>query len=154
MYVIRVSGDALSVTFSEHVHTDEALRAISQSFALADAGAIRHATVDLTGIEKGPANSLVIAVALASRMQPGLKVAFVCGALQRPYIRRIARFSGIREGLGLFESQANAQHWFAGNPPAERRLSSTERRHLQELARHRIPGASQGVEQTRRRGAA
>ncbi|HMO64107.1 MAG TPA: hypothetical protein PKE47_02590 [Verrucomicrobiota bacterium] len=153
MYVIRAVGEHLAVTFSEQVTTDECLRATSQAFALADAGLIRRATVELGAVTSGPSSSMVVAAALASRMRPELRVAFVCGAAQRPYIRRIAKFSGIREGLGLFETVEHAEAWLASTGSA-RRLSSTELRHLRELARER--GAEQGAKSKgeSRRGAA
>jgi hypothetical protein len=138
MYVIRAATpDALTVTFSEKVSTEEALRAISQAFALADAGAITNATCDLRAIERGPGNALIIAAALASRMSDSMRVAFIVEPAQRPYVRRIARFTGIRTGLGLFESEDEAKSWLSEAPSLRRRISSTELRHYQELTRQR-----------------
>ena len=112
MYVIRAPGpNALEVTFSGRVTSAEGLRAISQAFALADAGSVRTALCDLSEVERGPGNYLELAVALATRIRPGMRIAFVAGRGQRPFVRRLARFSGIQQGLGLFERRAEAERW-------------------------------------------
>ncbi len=154
MYSIRASTPgSLTLTFSEHVSTEEALRAVSQAFALADAGTIPKAICDITTVERGPTGSLVIAAALASRMRSGIRIAFVTTAGQRRYIRRIARFSGIREGLGLFHSVDEASDWLREERASTRKMSSTELRHYRELTRPRnAPGESPAP--ARRRGAA
>lgn len=133
MYAIRASGNTLQVSFSDVVPTEEALRAISQAFALADAGSIAAAICDLRDITRGPANSLVVAAALASRYRMGMRVAFIASPGQVPFIRRVARASGIREGLGVFDSIPRAESWLAARGSESR----GSRRHVEELLRAR-----------------
>ncbi len=137
------------MTFSDRVTSAEGLRAISQAFALADAGAVTAALCDLSDVRRGPGNYLELGVALATRIRSGMRIAFVAGRAQRPFVRRLARFSGIREGLGLFETRQEAERWLsaAAGAPAP---SSVRRRHYQEIARPRTTGSEPG----RRKGAA
>jgi len=152
MYVIRAPGPgSLEITFSDRVTTAEGLRAISQAFALADAGSVTSALCDLTGIERGPANYLELAVALATRIRPGMRIAFVASRAQRPFVSRLARFSGIGDGLGLFETRTNAEQWCNGESRG-RQPSSREMRHYRELAQTR-PQTEQ-PQRAPRRGAA
>lgn len=135
MYVIRAPGpNALEVVFSERVTTVEGLRAITQAFALADAGSVTSALCDLTEVQRGPGNYLELAVALATRIRPGMRIAFVGGRMQRPFVRRLARFSGIRQGLGIFETRRDAARWLQDGA-APQTGSSTRRRHYEQIAR-------------------
>lgn len=137
MFVIRAPGPrALDVTFSARVTSQEGLRAIAQAFALADAGSATSAICDLTQVERGPGNYLELAVALATRIRPGMRIAFVATRAQRPFVGRLARFSGIRQGLGMFETRREAEHWLAESS-ANPGTSSVRRRHYRAIARPR-----------------
>jgi len=139
MYVIRAHGPgSLEVTFSERVTTAEALRAISQAFALADAGSAASALCDVSAVERGPGSYLELAVALATRVHPGMRIAFVAARPQRPFLARLARFSGIAGGLGIFESRAEAEQWRRAESP-RREPSGRVQRHYRELTRQRTP---------------
>lgn len=142
MYVIRAPGPkALDVTFSERVTGPEGLRAIAQAFALADAGSVTSAICDLTGVERGPGNYLELAVALATRIRPDMRIGFVATRAQRPFVQRLARFSGIRDGLGLFETRKEAERWLA-EASSIHGASSARRRHYREIAQPRLATSS------------
>lgn len=134
MYAIRDTGKTLQVTFSGPVSTEEALRAVSQAFALADAGSLSAATCDLREITRGPGSAILVAAALGSRFRSGMRVGFIISSGQLPLVRRIARFSRIPEGLGVFESFERAESWVTASSSSP---SSASRRHIEELSRTR-----------------
>lgn len=143
MYTMRVDAERrlLSVECRGRLTTEEALRAVSQAFTLAEAGNIRGVICDLAGVHRGPGGLLIVAAAFASRFQPSMRVAFVGSGARLDIARRFIRFSGVRNGLRAFGEAGEASAWL--NPVLRRpkpRLSTTELRHAQEMV-----GAVQGA---------
>ena len=132
MYTIRVrpDGSTLDVTFSGEVPTSEALRAVSQGFALAEAGNIQRAMCDLSEVAAGPDLDTfsIIAASFVTRLLPGQRIAVLCSPAQLPMARRFSRFAEVGEELGVFTRLADADDWLRGVP--EQRLSETALRHL------------------------
>lgn len=130
MYVIRVrpGGEMLEAVFEGPMPIEEALRAVSQGFALAEAGKIGRALVELSGPDGGPESVLPLAAAFRMRLGPDQRVALLCAAEQLPGARRFARLTGVRDGLGIFTRAEDAEEWLAGR--TEQRLSHTALRHL------------------------
>ena len=155
MYSIRAQhGELLDTEFSGRLTTTEALRAVSQSFALAEADGIRRAMCDVRGVERGPGNLLLVAAAFASRYQRGMRVALVSRPEQFGLVQRFARYTGGRAGVGAFVTPEAAADWLDSEDVAPR-LSSTELRHLTDLARQWPRRAVDPAEgQGRRSGAA
>ncbi|MGE5594497.1 MAG: hypothetical protein ACM3S1_00520, partial [Hyphomicrobiales bacterium] len=106
MYAIRVDDQRklLRLELSGRVTTDEALRAVSQAYALAEAGAILGVLCDLTPLDRGPAGLLLVAAAVAAGYREGMRLAFVGGEHQARAAERVVRFSGLREGAGCFDT--------------------------------------------------
>ena len=154
MYAIRVetSTQRLVVTLSERLSTEEALRAVSQTFALAEAGNLTTIWCDLQSLERGPANLVVVAAALSARYQEGMRIAFIARAEQVRLLQRLVRFSGIRQGVNGFLEAAQAEAWLSLPARNNAILSSTGRRHARDLAP--VAPATHTAEPTRRRGVA
>lgn len=135
MYAIRVdtTQGLLEIELTGRLVTAEALRAMSQAFTLAEAGSLRAALCDVRGLERGPAGTMVVAASLAVRFQPGLKLAFVAQDSQLRFLNRILRFSGIRQGVRAFTSDAEAEEWLLPAVRAVRKPSSTEHRHAEQI---------------------
>lgn len=136
MYTMRVDAttNLLSVECRERLTTEEALRAVSQAFALAEAGNIRGLLWDLSQLRRGPGGLLVVAAAVACRYQTGMRIALVGSGIQLELARRFIRFSGLRTGLRSFDSEGQAHRWLSpvlARP--ETRLSHTELRHAREM---------------------
>ena len=144
MYAIRVHVEEgwLEVTASGLVGPEEALRAVSQAFALAEAGRITRAACDLTAVEGGASAIVVLGAAFASRFQPSQQVAIVCVQRQLALCRRLARLSGFGDNVGLFTREQDATSWL-DTSRRPRGLSSTARRHFS-------AGKAAGREQTER----
>ena len=85
MYAIRVDAAAemLRAEASGRVGTDQALRAISQAFALADAGVLARILCDVREVERGP-HLGTISAALSTRCRRGLRIALLVRSEQRP----------------------------------------------------------------------
>ncbi len=135
MYAIRVdtSHGLLQIELSGRLVTSEALRAMSQAFAIAEAGSLTTAICDVRNLHRGPAGSMVVAAALAVRFQPRLRLAFVAHESQTRFLGRVLRFSGIREGIRVFGQRDVAETWLLPSVRAARRTSSTERRHAEQI---------------------
>ncbi|MGE0599198.1 MAG: hypothetical protein AB7J35_07865 [Dehalococcoidia bacterium] len=135
MYSIRVRADVevLEAVFTASVTTEEALRAVSQAFVLAEAGNISRAICDLREVEDGlPHGSLsVIAASFTSRLSAGQRIAMLCTPEQLPVARRFARFARIGEELGVFTRAADADAWIESAPST--RLSETMLRHMRAI---------------------
>lgn len=147
MYSIRVRpGSAtLDIAFSGEVPAAEALRAVSQGFALAEAGSIQRALCDVRSVAAGPDLDALpmIAASLVTRLAAGERVAVLCLQEQLSVARRFARFARIGEELAVFTRLVDADEWLAAVP--QQRLSPTALRHLaataSETARPRDSGA-------------
>lgn len=136
MYTMRVDAttNLLSVECRGRLTTEEALRAVSQAFTLAEAGNIRGMLWDLSQLRRGPGSLLVVAATLSCRYQPSMRIAFAATGIKLDLARRLIRFSGLRSGLRAFESEREASRWLSpvlARP--ETRLSDTELRHAREL---------------------
>lgn len=155
MYSIRAQrGELLDTELSGRLTTAEALRAVSQSFALAEADGIWRAVCDVRAVERGPGNLLLVAASFASRYQEGMRVALVSRPEQLALVRRFARYTGSRAGVAAFLTPEAAANWLDSEDVAPR-LSSTEQRHLTEFARQWLRTSPGPVEdQGRRSGAA
>jgi hypothetical protein len=133
MYAIRTGADdgVLGAEFSGRVSTAEALRAVSQAFALAEAGHLTRAVCDIRGIEAGPDPSSleVIATSVSSHLAGGRRIALLCTIRQLRLARKFARLTGAREEIGLFTRPVDAEAWLSGRPV--RRLSRTALRHME-----------------------
>ncbi len=136
MYIMRVdpARRLLSVEMRGRLTTEEALRAVSQGFTLAEASRIRGIYCDVERLNRGPGGMLVVSAALASRFVSGMRMAFVGTSPQMDVARRLIRFSGVRGGLATFDTEAEAEEWLA---PAlaqpGRRLTGTALRHAETL---------------------
>jgi hypothetical protein len=155
MYSIRVDSphERLAIEFSDSLNTSEALRSVSQGFALAEAGHLTDIVCDLTRVRRGPSNLFVVAASLASHHGDGMRIALVVTEEQVRWVQRLVRFSGIRQGIHAFLETAQAEAWLS--MPARRQhavLSTTGERHLREMTR--TPAANDGGPGSRRQGVA
>jgi len=130
MYALRIraGGVVLDAEFSGRVSTEEALRAVSQGFALAEAGNIERSLCDLRGIEEGPESLSIIAAAFSTRLMAGQRVALLVHEAQLPTVRRFGTFTHVGGGLGAFSRASDAEEWLAKGPSMQ--VSTTLRRHL------------------------
>lgn len=138
MYSIRVDPqhERLVLVFSDGLNTNEALRAVSQGFALAEAGGLTDILCDLRDVVRGPSNLLVVAASLASHFSEGTRIALVVGEEQVRLVQRFVRFSGVARGINAFLEPAQAEAWLS--MPTRRHqavLSTTGQRHLRDLVR-------------------
>lgn len=132
MYAIRVDDERklLRVELSSRVTTDEALRAVSQAYTLAEAGGIRAVLCDLSALRRGPGSLIVVAAALAGGYREGLRVALVGARDRSRMLDRLVRFSGIGPGIDAFATIEDAGAWLR---PVLREVRPT-RRSLREEA--------------------
>lgn len=136
MYAIRVDATRhlLQIELSGRLTTDEALRAVSQAAALAEAGGLRAIACDMRMLHRGPARSLGVAAMVALRFQAGMRIAFIGTLQQVRAADRFVAFSGVGPGAQFFESTADGDAWLE---PVLRRAgplaASTERRHATDL---------------------
>jgi hypothetical protein len=131
MYAIRVreGGDVLEAKFSGEVTTSEVLRAVSQGFALAEAGSIGRALCDLRALTAGPLPSIsIIAASFVARLDAGDRVAIVCTAEQLAHTRQFARFARVGEELGVFTRESDAEQWLMAGVSG--RISRTALHHM------------------------
>jgi hypothetical protein len=136
MYTIREdsANKLLVVQIWGRVTTDEALRAISQAFTLAEASHIQAISCDISGLTKGPARLLVLAASVTLRYQPGMRIALTGTTRQLGIATRLAKFSGLREGMQAFDLRLDADNWLRpALVQAGTKLSSTARRHAETL---------------------
>ncbi|MGB4862342.1 MAG: hypothetical protein WBO97_07780 [Tepidiformaceae bacterium] len=146
MYAIRVrvDGNVLEAAFSGLVTTEEALRAVSQAFVLAEAANISRAVCDLRGVDEGlsPGSISIIAASFSARFHPGQRIAILCTPAQLPVARRFARFAQIGEGFGVFTREADAETWLQRAP--SHRISETMLRHMRAIVQDEPP-AEDGI---------
>lgn len=128
MYVIRATAGQVEVVFSSRVPLSEALRAVSQASAMAEAGDAQRVLCDLRAIELGPTGTDVLAAALASHDLAGWRLALVCSERQRGPAVRFARRTGVREELGVFTREDDARAWL--DAAVRTSVSTTMRRHF------------------------
>ena len=136
MYAIRVDATrhVLSIEVSGRLATAEALRAVSQAFALAEASGIRAAICDARGLGRGPGGMLMVAATIAICYQAGMRIALVGAPEQQRVGERLISFSGIGDGFRFCESMGEAEAWV--EPTAQRvgpMATSTELRHADEM---------------------
>lgn len=113
MYTIRADQHQHMVTIdlADRITTREALRALTQAFALLEAGELKAARVDVRRVVRGPGGILLLATALATRRAPGQRIALVTGPFQARLAMRFARFSGLGPAISVFESTLEADAW-------------------------------------------
>lgn len=143
MYAIRVWADeaVVEVVVSGLVDPEEGLRAVSQAFALAEAGRISRALCDLTGAGRDASSITILGAGLAARLTPPQRVAVVCTEAQLAFCRRLVHRSGFGENLGIFTREGDARAWLT-SPVSHGRLAGPARRHLlaPEAATERVTG--------------
>jgi hypothetical protein len=151
MYVIRVrSGngpDRIEAEFSGQMSTAEAMRAVSQGFALAHAGGLTSILADVRSIESGPDALEIIAVAMSLHMTPNFRCALLCQSSQVKLARRFARGTRLGRQLAIFTSETSADGWLDVVP--EQRLGLTEQLHVR-----RVDSASSDAPAAKRRQSA
>lgn len=133
MYAIRVrTGEPwVDVVVSEQVAPEEALRAISHAYALAEASQLTRALCDFTALTRPVAPSMVVlGAAFAARFAAEQRVAVLCAPAHLSFCRRLARLSGFGENFGLFTREADARNWLEANATAAY-VPETTRRHLE-----------------------
>ena len=130
MYAIRARAvdGVLEARFSGNVAPEEALRAISQAFALADAGAIRRGICDLREMRPGAGDVVFLGAAFAARSTAGQRIAVICSPRQLSLCSRLARLAGYGEQLGIFTREADAEAWL--HTAQHERLAQTALRHV------------------------
>ncbi len=154
MYIIRVvDGARIEAEFSGHVRAEEALRAASQAFALAEAANLDRAICNLRGVERGPEGLAEVGAAIAWRMGPTARVALVIAPGQHRLAQWFARRAGGPGAISAFHSITEAAAWLGMERP-QPRLSSTELRHLRDLVRQSAPPPGEHARAVRRSGAA
>jgi hypothetical protein len=138
MYAIRVDSErqALLVSVSGRLTTEEAQRGVIQAFALAEAVRINSVCCDVTELERGPGSILPIAALIALRFRPEMRVSFVAGAYHARALRRLISFTGIRGALRVFGSTMAAEGWLL--PGAEAAVESTSAREHRRLRESRV----------------
>ncbi len=140
MYTIHVDSRRalLQVELSGRLTTGEALRALSQAMALAEATPVRGALVDLSEVDRGPGGLLMLAAVFSARYRPPLRVAFVGRPAQAPLVVRFINFTGRQLNLGFFGPADQPEEWVLEAPalpgrPPRKRLSGTAERHARTL---------------------
>ncbi len=136
MYTIREDGvkKLLILEVSGGMRTEEALRAISQSFTLAEASGIRAIRCDILNLTKGPAGLLMLAASVALRHQTGMRVAIMGTERQLKIATRLTTFSGLRDGMKAFDSNLEADTWLRpALASSVAKISSTARRHAEAM---------------------
>jgi hypothetical protein len=115
MYVIRVdeSRTLLRVECSGDLATTECVRAVSQAFALAEAGNIWALQVELDAVEHCPSGSDIVGTALAAGHREGTRVAIIASGESRPFARRVARQSGLRDAVRVVDDEDEARRWLS-----------------------------------------
>lgn len=115
MYAIRARAldGVVEARFSGHVAPEEALRAVSQAFALAEAGEIHRGLCDLRQVSHRAGNTIVLGAAFASRFTQEHRVALICDRRQLSLCRRLTRLAGYGERLGVFTREVDAEAWVA-----------------------------------------
>lgn len=131
MYAIRVRAEeaVVEVVVSGRPGPEEAMRAVSQAFALAEAGSISRALCDLIAVGRDAPGIAVLGATLVARIGPDQRVAVVCAKTQLAFCRRLARRTGFGDNLGIFTREADARAWLTA-PSGHGTLSGPARRHL------------------------
>ena len=149
MFTIRADASQrmLRLDFAGRIVTGEALRALSQAFAMSEASRITAVQCDISEIERGPAGLLKLAAVFSTRWHEPMRVAFVGRPVQAPFVRRFINVSGRSHAMGFFVASELPQDWLLGDLPAPvasrpPRLSATARRHARELLGIDFPGDS------------
>ncbi|HQW50843.1 MAG TPA: hypothetical protein PL082_02195 [Tepidiformaceae bacterium] len=134
MYAIRVAPrNLLLVTLNGTMSTEEALRAVSQTAALAGAGSIGLVLCDLRGLERRPGGLGLIAASVLKASPAGWRMALVARPDQAAVAARFGRMSARRGEAAVFAGSDSAIRWLA--EVERRRISETEARHYRELTK-------------------
>jgi hypothetical protein len=137
MYTIRVDSaqHLLRIEMSGRVTTGEALRALSQAVALADASRISAVSCDISEVERGPGGMLMLAAVFSSRYHHPMRVAFIGEPGQARTAQRFINFTGHSYSMGFFTPSENAGEWLSETPQqaGNGRLSETAERHARLL---------------------
>ena len=135
MYGIRDDKNAglLLLELSGRVPTAEAARAVSQAFALAEAGQRTRLLCDLREVSLGPDEPGVVAALIAARSSANLRIAFVGNAEQLRQAGKLAQISGIAGQAGVFSRVADAEAWLARTASQSKRSSPKTKPESQEL---------------------
>ena len=136
MYAIRVDATRhlLNIDLSGRVTTPEALRAVSQAFALAEASALVAVVCDARKVRRGPGGLLAVAATISLRLPPGMRIALLGMPEQERFVERLISYTGSATGLQFMESETEAASYL--EPVLRNRsvsIRSTELRHAEEL---------------------
>ena len=133
MYMMRIdpSRSVLLIVCSGRLSTDEALRAVSHAYALAEAGGIDAVSCDLTAVRRGPASAFRVAAAITSLHHGRVRAAMVIGNRGTAKLQRLIDLTGLKVAVRVFEDQEAAGAWLTGtNEPSVPRIGVTEAQHL------------------------
>lgn len=153
MYSIQddATTGLLRISLSGRVPTAEAARAVSQAFALAEAGGRQRLLCDLRDVTRGPEEPAVLVSQVRARADANLRFAFVGNGKQLRMARKLAQEAGISLQSGVFTRLEDATAWLAGGAQRKyNRMSGTERRH----AEHLLGGTANEDAEPGRRGSA
>lgn len=153
MYSIQddATTGLIRISLSGRVPTAEAARAVSQAFALAEAGGRQLLLCDLREVTRGPEEPAVLVSLVRAGAAANLRFAFVGNGKQLRMARKVAHEAGIGLQSGVFTRLDDATAWLAGGAQRKHsRMSGTERRH----AEHLLGGAADEDVEPRRRGSA
>jgi hypothetical protein len=160
MYTIRVDSaqQMLRIEMSGRVTTGEALRALSQAMALADASRISAASCDISEVERGPGGMLMLAAVFSSRYRSPMRVAFIGEPGQARTAQRFINFTGHSYSMGFFTPSENAGEWLSETPQQAGNVlfSETAERHVRILfgVDRVTPPVSAAADSVREEGAA
>lgn len=136
MYGIRddQTTKLLYLQLSGRVHTAEAARAVSQAFALAEAGQRTRLLCDLREVSLGPDEPGVVASLISARSGTVMRFAFVGNADQLRQAAKLARVAGIAGQAGVFSRVADAEAWLLRTASRNKTSSATRKPESQGLA--------------------
>lgn len=117
MYVIRATPEStvIEARLSGVVDTSEALRAVSQAFALADAGGLARILVDIVELTAN-FDPVVVATSLAIRLESAVRIALICTEEHLPGAREFAKLARGGGNFGVFTRSEDAEAWLVSTP--------------------------------------
>lgn len=132
MYTLRDDSttQTIRLQLAGKVSAGEAARALSQTFAFAEAAGRTKLVCDLTAVRRGPEELETIA-ALIKLRPVSLRLAFVGSAAQLKAAVALVEMAGIARWSGAFAKPADAEMWLC-QATERRALPGTAGRHLRQ----------------------